>query len=193
MLRSLTLRLAAIAGLALLLSGCGILIGQMMVMGTGVKDFKVTQGELAQLQRGKIALMIAPFDTEGTGYEPARGDTAVRFAEDFERLGLFSTRFHFVQAPGKMKATAAELAAKTPAEIAQELSLDVAPDYIITGTILANDMVVAPMRGVIQESTYRLTFLDLSTKKTVTVELAVKELYRDAVPRAAEAINARVK
>jgi hypothetical protein len=137
-------------------------------------------------------LVVAPFSTAGTGFEPARGDDAARFDDGFERFGLFKTQFHFVQEPGKAPALEKELSGMTPEDVAEKLGLPTAPDYLFTGTILSTETVVAPMHGVILHTSHRLKFLDLRTKKAVVVETEVKELFRDAIPTVVEALNEKI-
>lgn len=190
--RLLKIRLLFALPLVLALSGCGVLIGQMMVAGTGLKNFEVKEGDLATLRRGAEVLIVAPFATTGTGFESARGDDAARFAEGFERFGVFKTQFHFVQEPGKAPALEKELSGMTPEAVAEKLGLAAAPEYLFTGTILATETVVAPMHGVILHTSHRLRFLDLRTKKAVAVETEVKELFRDAISTVVEALNEKI-
>lgn len=67
-------RIAVLMPLVMLLSSCGPIIGQMMRFSEGVKDFKVVEGDLAVLSRGRNILVVGPFDKVPGAYYIARGD-----------------------------------------------------------------------------------------------------------------------
>jgi hypothetical protein len=46
----------------LILSGCGPMVGSMMVASNGVKDFKVIHGDLVDLTSGSRIAVLGPFD-----------------------------------------------------------------------------------------------------------------------------------
>lgn len=185
-------RAAFVVVVSVALSGCGILVGQAMVSGTGVKKVEAKEGSLSDLKRGSKVLFIAPFQTTGTGFETARGDDAARLAEGFTQYGTFKSSYHFVHEPGKGPKVAAELSAMTPEEVKAKLSLEDAPDYLLTGVITATKTAVAPMKGVVLYTSHTLTFTDLRTKAKVTVETELKELFPEAVPALARALDDKV-
>ncbi|MDT8444151.1 MAG: hypothetical protein RQ722_07655, partial [Desulfuromonadales bacterium] len=59
-------------------------------------------------------------------------------------------------------------------------------EFIMSGTILTREMVAAPANGVIMTVAYRLEFLNLSSGGTTVIEVTVKELFQDVVPKAVE-------
>ena len=73
------------------LSGCGPIIGQLMRLSEGVKDFNVIQGDLKQLQGGGNLLVVGPFAKAPGAYYLSRGDDAAAFPESIRKTGLFTT------------------------------------------------------------------------------------------------------
>ncbi|TLN21087.1 hypothetical protein FDZ71_04090 [bacterium] len=178
---------------ALFLSGCGMIIGQMMVAGTGVKEFRAVNGDLSSIKRGSNLLILAPFATKNAAYEPARGDFAARLSTELYSGGVFNTAFHFEHKPEAVAKRAAELAALSPEKLKETLGLDFAPDYLLWGTIEKSDTVVAPMHGVILEAAFTLEFTDLRTKAATGVYAEVKELYGQAIASVAAALSKNLK
>lgn len=170
-------------GLAVLLLGaCGPIIGGMMVAGNGVKEFRVTSGSLETLRPGARLAVIGPFDKTAEAFYICRGEDDAYFASSFKQTGLFAAELSIPDRFPKQTPKAADWTGKSGAEVQQALSLASAPDYLMSGTILSREMVAAPAQGVIMKVAFRLVFLELASGKTTTVEVAVQELFQDAVP-----------
>lgn len=173
----------ALLGLAVLLLGaCGPIIGGMMVAGNGIKEFRITNGSLATLRPGAKLAIIGPFNKTPEAFYICRGEDDAYFASSFKQNGLFVAELAIPDRFPKQYPKAADWNGKTPAEVQQMLKLGAAPDYIMSGTILRRDMDAAPTQGVIMKVAFRLDFLELATGKTTTVEVAVQELFQDAIP-----------
>jgi hypothetical protein len=178
--------------MGLTLSGCGIIVGSVMTAGTGVDDLRVTQGDLATLRKGARLLIVSPFRKTETGYYLSRGDDPIQFADAMNEQKLFAADVHFIQEYGKADLVEKSLREMDGAKLAQGLRLDAPPDYLLFGTIRHRDTIVAPMRGVIMEVKYRLEFLDVATRKTVTVEVEAHDLYQDVHPGIVEELAERM-
>jgi len=171
------------------LSGCGILIGQMMVAGGGVKRLDVVSGDLSSFHRGAKVAILAPFATTSRSYHIARGDDEARLGVELERRGVWVSLYAFLPTPGDAEKTGAQLRTASGVEVMAKLNLKDEPQYLLTGTVLTRDNVVAPMRGVMMEASYRLELTNLSTHKTLVLETEVKDLFPDAIPAIADAID----
>jgi hypothetical protein len=171
------------------LTGCGMIIGQMMVAGTGVKRAEVVGGDLREFQRGARTAILSPFATTEKSYHIARGDDEARLGEELSRRGVIAPLYTFLPNPGQAEKTLGELKGKSPAEVKEKLGLEEEPRYLLSGVILYRDTVVAPMHGVVMEVSYRLLLEDLENGKTAVIEIEVKDLFRDALPHAADAID----
>ena len=166
----------------LLLGACGPIIGGVMVLGNGVKDFRVINGSLATLRPGAKLAIIGPFDKTAEAFYICRGEDDAYFASSFRQNGLFAAELAIPDRFPKQLPKATDWRGKSPAEIQQALRLSAPPDYVMSGTILRREMVAAPMQGVIMKVAFRLDFLELSTGKITTVETSVEELFQDAIP-----------
>lgn len=173
-------------------SGCGILIGQMMASGTGVKDFQVRQGDLRDFGAAKQVLVYAPFTKAEGAWVLCRGEDEALLAEDFQKEGLFRTSYYLERDLDKATSSLATLLAQSPDELKAALHLKETPDAILSGTLLSRDENVAPTVGVIQTVRFRLDLTTLATGKTASVEVAVKALHKDAVPMVAKELKRRV-
>lgn len=169
------------------LSGCGPIIGQLMRASEGVKDFKVIHGNLGQLQVGSNLLVVGPFAKAPGAYYFSRGDDAAAFPEAINKTGLFKTELYvgLKFTDGDKLSSLRHMSGK---QLSQELSLTNVPDYIMYGTILERDTIVAPTRGIIMRVGYRLEFLNLADKSSVVVEVTVKEPFRDCITTVATEI-----
>ena len=171
------------------LTGCGMIVGQMMVAGTGVKRAEVVSGDLRDFERGAGTAILSPFATTEKSYHIARGDDVARLGEELSRRGVITPLYTFLPTPGQAEKAALELKGKTPAEVKEKLGLEEEPRYLLTGVILYRDTVVAPMHGVVMEASYRLIIDDLISGKSAVIEIEIKDLFRDALPHAADAID----
>jgi hypothetical protein len=168
--------------LTLLLGACGPIIGGVMVLGNGVKDFRVINGNLATLRPGAKLAIIGPFDKTAEAFYICRGEDDAYFASSFRQNGLFAAELAIPDRFPKLLPKATDWRGKSPAEVQQALRLSAPPDYVMSGTILRREMVAAPMQGVIMKVAFRLDFLELATGKTTSVETRVEELFQDAIP-----------
>jgi hypothetical protein len=168
--------------LTLLLGACGPIIGGVMVLGNGVKDFRVINGSLATLRPGAKLAIIGPFDKTAEAFYICRGEDDAYFASSFRQNGLFAAELAIPDRFPKQMPKATDWRGKSPAEVQQALRLSAPPDYVMSGTILRREMVAAPMQGVIMKVAFRLDFLELATGKTTSVETCVEELFQDAIP-----------
>lgn len=160
------------------LTGCGPLIGQMMRASTGVKEFQITQGSLEDLRSVKHVVVFAPFEKAEGAYFICRGEDEANLAQELQKEKLYTTEFFMERDYGKGPQTLAELQRKSPDELQSQLKLTSAPDAILSGKILARDENVAPTYGMIQHLRLRLDLYNLRTKKSATIEIAVKELHQ---------------
>lgn len=178
---------------ALLLGACGPIIGGIMVLGNGVKDFRVTAGNLATLRPGTRLAIIGPFDKTAEAFYICRGEDDAAFAGSFKQSGLFAAELAIPDRFPKQLPKAADWRGKSPAEVQQALHLSAAPDYVMSGTILRREMVAAPMQGVIMDVAFRLDFLELATGKITTVETSVEELFQDAIPAIVKEMGQQIR
>lgn len=167
---------------ALLLGACGPIIGGIMVAGTGVKEFRVTGGNLAALRPGAKLAIIGPFDKTAEAFYICRGEDDAAFASSFRQTGLFAAELAIPDRFPKQLPKAADWRGKSAAEVQEALRLNAAPDYLMSGTILRREMVAAPMQGVIMKVAFRLDFLELASGKITSVEISAEDLFQDAIP-----------
>ena len=174
------------------LTGCGPIIGQVMRLSEGVKDFKVIHGNLNQIHVGSNLLVVGPFAKAPGAYYLSRGDDAAAFPEAIKKTGLFKTDLYIgPKFTNNDKVNA--LRHKSGIQISQELNLSQVPDYIMYGTILDRDTIVAPTRGLIMQVGYRLEFVNLENKSSVVIEVAVKDHFRDCIATVAEEIARQIR
>ena len=173
---------AGLGLVALLLGGCGPIIGGMMVASNGIKSFKVTSGTLVTLRAGAKLAVIGPFDKTPEAFYICRGEDDAYFTSSFKQSGLFAAELAIPDRFPKQPPKASDWSGKSAGEIQQALKLTAAPDYVMSGTILRREMVAAPAQGVIMKVAFRLDFLEVATGKTTTVEADVQELFQKAVP-----------
>lgn len=167
---------------ALLLSACGPIIGGIMVLGNGVKEFRVTGGSLANLRPGARLAIIGPFDKTAEAFYICRGEDDAAFATSFKQQGLFHAELSIPDRFPKQLPKAVDWRGKSAVEVQQALRLNTLPDYVMSATILRREMVAAPMQGVIMKVAFRLDFLELATGKITTVETSVEDLFQEAIP-----------
>jgi hypothetical protein len=175
------------AGICLLiLSGCGPMVGGMMVASNGVKDFKVIQGNLTDLSTGSRVAVLGPFDKTPEAFYICRGEEAAAFTSAFNQSGLFAAELAIdTRFPDELP-QAHQFKGRTQEELQKALGLKQTPELIMSGTILSREMVAAPANGVIMTAAYRLEFLNLSNGQTTVIEVTAKELFQDVVPKTVE-------
>lgn len=177
----------------LLLSACGPLIGGMMVAGNGVKDFKVLQGNLADLSGNRHLAVLGPFDKTSEAFYICRGEEAAAFTSAFNLSGLFSAELDMDTRFPDVLPQAHQFKGRSQAELQRELGLKQTPDLIMTGTILKREMVAAPANGVIMTAAYRLEFLNLVNGQSTVIEVTTQELFQDVIPKTVEYLATQMR
>ena len=172
--------LLLVAASLLSLSGCGPIIGQLMRVSEGVQSFQVIHGNLNQLKAGSNLLVVGPFDKAKGAYYLSRGDDAAAFPEAIKETGLFKTDL-YIGPKFTNRDKINSLRHMSGKQISQELNLKNVPDYIMYGTILERDTIVAPTRGLIMRVGYRLEFVNLENKSSVVILVTVKKPFRDCI------------
>jgi hypothetical protein len=174
-------RLWLLVPLLFSLVACGPIIGQLMRMADGVKNFQVVKGDLSVLKKGQKILVVGPFETAPGAWDIARGDDAVFFYNEFNRAGYFPAELHMGDRYGKAAKTVAEVKGKSAAQLKVDYQLDNEPGVVMFGTVLSRDTIVAPTRGIIMEVAYRLEFYDPADGKSTVVEITVHEHIKDCI------------
>lgn len=177
---------------AFLLSACGPIIGGIMTASNGIKEFRVVNGNLAALRAGARVAVLGPFATTPASFEICRGEEAAGFAASFNQTGLFAAELAMANRLAKPAPRSADWRGRTPADVQQALELRTPPEVLMSATILHREMVAAPAQGVIMKVGYRLDFLDLISGQVTTVEIAVQEMFQDAVPTTVDELARRM-
>lgn len=178
--------------LLLLLAGCGPIIGQMMKLSEGVQEFRVTKGSLNDLQPGLPVLVVGPFAKAPGAYYVCRGEDASQFTDAFGEAGLFPTEVHVVSRNEDPATTEKTLRSESAAQIRTSLGVAKTPRYLLFGTILHRQTIVAPTRGLIMAVGYRLEFYDLTTRRSTILEMAVKEPVEHCIPDLVKTLQQRL-
>ncbi|MCF6179623.1 MAG: hypothetical protein L3J63_09590 [Geopsychrobacter sp.] len=175
-----------------LLVGCGPMIGASMVSGGGVKQFKTVDGRLQDLKAGSSVLVVGPFAKTEQAYYICRGEETANFTSAFNSLGLFQADFYLGDRFAETRDKLERFKDMTSAELQTELGLKVAPQLLVSGTILTRSMVAAPAQGVLMDIGYRLQFYDLKSAQTTIVEVQVKDLFQDCIDDVVSELTARL-
>lgn len=170
------------------LSACGPMIGGMMVSSNGIKEFRVIGGNLDMIQPADRVAVLGPFATTESSFIICSGEEAAAFVSNFNQTGLFASELAMNKRLVNTPPRSADWHGKTPASVQKSLGLSYPPDVLMSATILSREMVPAPAQGIIMKVTYRLDFLELTSGKETSVEIAVQQMFRDAVPAAVEAL-----
>lgn len=184
-------RLLLVVPLLLSLASCGPILGQLMRMADGVKNFQVIKGDLATLKKGEKILVIGPFETAPGAWDIARGDDAVFFYNEFNRAGFFPAEVHMSNRYGKAAKVVAEVKAKNAAQLQVDYQLDNEPGLVLFGTVLSRETIVAPTRGIIMEVGYRLEFYNPTNGQSTVVEITVHEHVKDCIKLVVEELAHR--
>lgn len=176
----------------LFLAACGPIIGSAMVSSNGVKDFKVTEGQLSDLKAGSQVLIVAPFATTPESFYICRGEDASVFVDAINETGLFNADFHMENRFEDNSGLIAGLKKESPSTVQSKLHLKDAPQIIMTGTVLKRQTVAAPAKGVIMEVSYRLEFYNLTSAKKTVIEIDVKDMFQDCIRTAVKELTKRV-
>jgi len=167
--------------LLLILAACGPIIGQLMRVADGVKNFQVVGGDLSSLRKGAHVLVVGPFDLAPGAWEIARGDEAALFATEFNRAEFFNAELHMGDRYAPAAKGIAEAKAKSAAQLKADYGLEAEPDVLMFATVLNRDTIVAPARGVIMEVAYQLEFFNPATGKSAVVRVTVREQFKDCI------------
>ena len=184
-------RLLLIVPLLLSLVSCGPIIGQLMRMSDGVKNFQVVKGDLAALKKGQKILVVGPFETAPGAWDIARGDDAVFFYNEFNRVGSYKAEVHMGDRYGQAAKTIAEVKTRNAAQMKADYKLETEPGLVMFGTVLSRETIVAPTRGIIMEVAYRLEFYNPADGKSSVVEITVHEHFKDCIKVAVEELARR--
>ncbi len=177
----------------LLLAGCGPIFGQMTAMTDGVKEFKVVQGDLADLKGGGPLLVFGPFAKTAEAFYLCRGEDAANLSDALRDAGLFQSELYLERNYDHVEKTAQQLRGKTAAELQSELGLNRAPGKILFGTILYRRTYIAPARGIEMEVGYRLEFYDVASRQSTTVEIGVKYLAEETVKEVVAELRQKIR
>ncbi|MBU0730089.1 MAG: hypothetical protein KKE17_03860 [Proteobacteria bacterium] len=187
-------RTLLVLALLFILAGCGPIIGQLMRMSEGIKDFTVVSGNLGTVKPGMDIVVVGPFDLKEGAYSIARGDEAVILADKLKRHHLFDTEIYFLRKYGTLTKDIMEMKSESAAKLQKRLGRDGGlPDLILFGTIVSRDTIVAPTRGLITEVKFLLDFYDPAQKSSVVVEITVRDLFRDYIDTVIEELQNRMK
>ncbi len=179
--------------LSLLLSGCGPVIGQVMRVADGLKEFEVTQGTIEDLAGGGELLVYGPFAKTSEAFYICRGEDAAHFAEELVKAGLFQSSLRLDREELDPSRAAALLKTLGAEELRQKFGLEKAPEKVLLGTILYRRTIVAPTRGVVMDVGYRLEFYDPRSRQSTVIEVAVRDLAERTVPRLVEELTRRLR
>lgn len=170
-------------GLSLLvLTACGPMIGGMMASGGGVKDFSVTSGSLTELKAGSRIVVLGPFDTGDMGFHICHGEDAATFSGTFNRSGLFASTLKIDDRYPDQYPDVASYQGQTAQQVQSSLSLDQAPDLLLSGVIMKREMVTAPAQGVMMRVRYQLNLLNLASGKLVRIEVEANDMFEKCIP-----------
>jgi hypothetical protein len=174
-------KLAVLMPLLLLLSSCGPIIGQLMKVSEGVKDFRVVAGDIADFKTARNILVVGPFAKAPGAYYIARGDEAGMFFQEINNTDTLHAELHIGKRYGDLAEMASSIRSKSSSQLKSEMDLQTEPDLVMFGTILARDTIVAPTRGIIMRVSYRLELFNPATNGSTVVEITVKDHFRDCI------------
>jgi len=166
----------------LVLTACGPIIGGMMASGGGVKDFKVTSGNLSDLKPGSHIVVLGPFDTTDMAFHICHGEDAAALSGAFNRSGLFISTLKIDERFPEPYPVVNSYQGQTAQQVQAALALEQAPDLLLSGIIMKREMVTAPAQGVMMRVRYQLNLLVLATGKLVQIEVEANDLFEKCVP-----------
>lgn len=185
-------RIMLIVPLMLTLVSCGPIIGQLMRVAEGVKNFQVVSGDLVALRKGQHILVVGPFDMAPGAWEIARGDDAAFFWTELNKTGFFNAEIHMGDRNAKAAMVVAEAKAKSASQLKTAYALEAEPDLLMFATVLSRDTIVAPTRGIIMEVGYRLEFYNPTTTRSTVVVINVRDHFKDCIKLAADELVRQV-
>lgn len=184
-------RLLLVVPLLLSLVSCGPILGQLMRMADGVKNFQVVKGDLAALKKGQKILVVGPFETAPGAWDIARGDDAVLFYNEFNLAKHYTAELHMGDRYGQAAKAMAEVKGKSAAQLKADYQLESEPGLVMFGTVLSRETIVAPTRGIIMEVGYRLEFYNPADGKSAVVEITVHEHFKNCIKLVVEELAHR--
>lgn len=177
---------------ALMLAACGPIMGQMMKVNEGVKEFEVRSGSLDSLRDGKNLLVFAPFAKTDQAFFICKGELEAQFAVELNKAGLFKAEEYLERNAKQVNQVRQALREKDPDALREELGLDILPDTILFGTMVARGTTVAPSRGVVMDESYRLEFFDLKSHTSTVIDVSVRDLAEQCIPEVVKEISRRL-
>lgn len=180
-----------------LLSACGPISGQLMRSSEGLKDYKVTQGDLQKLKEVKNLLVVGPFIGKGAEKQTcsAKADClyphnmeikfvskyndARRFAHGLQEAKLFTTELYLEVDYARINETVNRLKTMSSLEIKNEFALKSLPEAILIGVVKKRELHVAPRRGVVVDAEYELELYRPDSRQSIMIEVAVVGLFKD--------------
>ena len=114
-------RLAGLMPLLLLLSSCGPIIGQLMKVSEGVKDFRVISGNLAELDKARNILVVGPFAKAPGAYYIARGDEAGMFSQEINNTDNLHAELYIGNRYGDLAEMVSSIKSKSSAQLKKEI------------------------------------------------------------------------
>jgi hypothetical protein len=184
-----TLHVSVLVLSLLLLASCGPIVAQVMRGGEGVNESAVLSGSGPAPKAGSRLVILSPFAKTKDSFYLCRGEDEEALAESFRSKRIFEAVAVHRRSPEEAASLAASLKGKGPAKAKEELALSFEPDAVVTGTILTRKTMVAPLRGVVMDVSYRLDFLDLRTGSTWSATVAVRTLAEESIALVAEEVG----
>ncbi|MDX9710580.1 MAG: hypothetical protein RBT64_13600 [Trichloromonas sp.] len=178
--------------LVTVLSGCGLIYGQIMRSAEGAGEIRVISGDIGSLRPGSRVLVVGPFAKTRDAFYICRGEEAAYFAQQFKEKGLFHSDLHVRPGFDDPQLAVKEIKGMAQEQLAERLSLDRNPDLILFGTILSREMSVAPGRGVVMTVSYRLEFYDPKTRQSTTLEVSSRDIFADCIPDIVAALMEKI-
>ncbi len=197
--------------LSLFISSCGPIWGQAIRVTEGIKTFTVVEGDISNLQPIKSIYVLSPFLNEegdffmctsedGTIFPYStkvkyvcRGDIPEKFSAEFNEADLFTSEVFSLRDTAQTTSLKEMLMTKSADELKKELSLATIPEVIMIGSVTALDHSIAPLRGIVTTISFRLDFINVVTKKSTVIDVTVKKLDQDTIPRVVEEMVSKTK
>lgn len=180
-----------------LLSACGPISGQLMKSSEGLKDYRVTQGDLTGLRGIENLLVVGPFIGKGAEAQVcvpkadclypdnmdikfvSKYNDARRFAQGLQEADFFKTELYLVVDYARINETVNRLKSLSSLEIKNEFALKSAPEGVLIGVVKKRDLHVAPRRGVVVDVEYELEFYQPDSRQSIVIEVAVAGVFKD--------------
>lgn len=174
-------KIAVLIFISIFLSSCGPIIGQLMKVSEGIKDFRIIAGSLNDLGEAQNILVITPFAKESEDYNITRGDDAGMFFRELNNKYNLNAELHVVSRNSELAIEVSAIRSKSSGQLKDELGLETEPDLVLFGTILDRKTMIAPARGIIMRVAYRLELFNPVTNGSTVIEVSVKNHLRDCV------------